>query len=401
MPLVLALAVGAVWLLAVRADRAPAEAAAQTAAPSAGMQFFSRVDSGGPPREARERHYQMLLRRYQRAEQSFCNYREGSKYPSGSRPIAQNPDQIYPNRPVTELGPMHNASGDVNRDIRVQTSQTRVYLAAGESVAFSLRTVDAHGSAVPVVVTRAVAQGVTFRGQRSAAQVALAFSDDGTGGDPVANDGTLVGVLNPSQTGLAGFNGTIAVAVEYNAGGHDGVVQFEVVYSPELPATWAGDVREAQLDGSLVFILPVSVRKPGRYVISGRVDDARGRPFALATFNDLLGPGTAEVRLAVFGKLMHDGAPAMPLMLRDVDGYLLKEDADPDRELMPRLEGQVHVSRVYALQGFSDAEWQSEERTRYLDEFAKDLRAARSELAGFDPALPLPAAACDSPPPPH
>jgi hypothetical protein len=395
--LVLLLAVGAVWFLAGRADRTPLAAAAAPPAQAKGQQFFGRVDGGASPPSAgeRARRRQQLLQHYQRAERSFCNYREGSKYPAGSRPIGQNPDQVYPNRPVMEMNPMRVPGGASNPDIRLQTSQSRIYMASGEAVTFSLRAVDAEGRTVPLVVTRAVAQGVTFGKQRPATQVPLTFVDAGDGADPVANDGSLVAVLNPGKTGLASFNGTIAADVQYTAGGSNGVVQFEVVYSPEWPATWAGQVREAQEDGSLAFYLRADVREPGRYVISGRVDDARGRPFALATFNDLLGPGMNDVRLTVFGKLMRDGAPAMPLTLRDVDGYLLKENADPDRALMPRLEGTVHASKVYPLESLSDAEWQSEERSRYLNEFAKDLRVARSELARFDPSQPLPAGECD------
>lgn len=396
MPLVLALAIGAAWLLADRAGNTPPAAAAGPG-PANGPQFFGRVDGSDAPAGTaeRERQYQQLLQRYQRVERSLCNYRDGSKYPPGSRPVSHNPDQVYPNRPVIELNPMRTQGGGSVPDIRLQTSQSRVYMASGESVAFSLRALDAAGAAVPLVVTRALARGITFRGQRPAAQVPLTFADDGSGADAVANDGTFVGVLSPGQTGLASFHGPIGAEVHYNAGGRTGVVQFEVVYSPELPATWMGQVREAQQDGSLVFHLKADVRQPGRYIVTGRVDDARGRPFALATFNDVLGPGTNEVPLAVFGKLMRDGAPALPLTLRDVDGYLLKENADPDRALMPRLEGPVHASKQYPLESFSDAEWQSEERSRYLDEYTKDLREARSELARFDPVQPLPAGGCE------
>jgi hypothetical protein len=136
------------------------------------------------------------------------------------------------------------------------------------------------------------------------------------------------------------------------------------------------------------------VRMPGRYIVSGRVDDARGRPFALLTFNDMLGPGPNQIRLTMFGKLMRDQEVALPLTLRDVDGYLLKENADPDRALMPRLEGKVFTSQRHPLKGFSDAEWQSEERTRYLTEFAKDVKLAKNELQAFDPNQPLPPSEC-------
>ncbi len=222
----------------------------------------------------------------------------------------------------------------------------------------------------------------------------LAFADDGAGADPVAGDGAFSGVLTPGQTGLAGFHGTIRTEVRFTAGGKNGSLIFDVIHSPRAPAVWAGAPREALEDGSLAFILRADVRQPGRYVVTGRVDDAKGRPFALATFNEVLGPGPNDIKLIVFGKLMIDGAPALPLTLRDVDGYLLKENTDPDRELMPRLEGPVLTSRTQSLKGVSDAEYSSEERERYLTEFAKDRKAAAAALAKFDPAQPLPPSAC-------
>ncbi|MFD2270461.1 hypothetical protein ACFS07_03130 [Undibacterium arcticum] len=94
------------------------------------------------------------------------------------------------------------------------------------------------------------------------------------------------------------------------------------------------------------------MRIAGRYVVTGRVDDAKGKPFALVTFNELLTQGSNEVRLTVFGKLMRDQTPSFPLALRDVDAYLLKQDTDPDRALMPRIAGVAHVTKVYPIKGF-------------------------------------------------
>jgi hypothetical protein len=388
----LVLVFGAVWFLVGR-DPIPAASIVPGQAP--GAHFFDRLAGGAslPNVSDRERRYQILAGRYQRLKQNFCNYRDSSKYPPASQPIDHNPDQVYPNRPVTASMPVRARDGSADQSIRLQTSQSHVYLVAGETVRFSLRAVDAGGSTVPLVVTRAVARGVTFATTRTAPQVPLAFVD--SGGANAGSDGTLVAELSPGQTGLAGFRGAIDADVQYNAAGREGVVQFEVVYSPEVPATWTGQVRAAQEDGSLVFHLKADVLEPGRYVVTGRVDDARGRPFALATFNDVVGPGVHELPLAVFGKLMRDGAPALPLTLRDVEGYLLKENADPDRALMPRLEGTVHASKQYPLDSFSDAEWQSEQRSRYLKEFSKDMRGARSELAAFDSSRPLPSSECE------
>jgi hypothetical protein len=65
---------------------------------------------------------------------------------------------------------------------------------------------------------------------------------------------------------------------------------------------------------------------------------------------------------------------------------------------MPRLEGQAFVGKPHPLKAFSDAEWDSEERRRYLGEFGRDLARARGALAAFDPAAALPPSRCkDSP----
>nr|WP_229511075.1 MULTISPECIES: choice-of-anchor X domain-containing protein [unclassified Massilia] len=403
MPLALlaAVVVTVLWL-ALRDDDAPVAAAAvavnnaQPGPQPRGPAFFGQVDGQPAPQlpGERARQRQQLVDNYALADHTYCSYRQGSMYPAHSRPMSQNPDQAYPNKPVLETNPMRGADRRSNPDILIQTSQSRVFLAAGETVAFSLRAVEPQGSIVPMVVTRALAAGLVATGGRATTQVPLAFADDGTSADPVAGDGAFGAVLTPGQTGLSGFHGTIRTEVRYTAGGRNGVVIFDVIYSPKVPAVWAGAPREVLEDGSLAFVLRAEVRQPGRYVVTGRVDDARGRPFALATFNEVLGPGPNDIKLIVFGKLMHDGAPALPLTLRDVDGYLLKENTDPDRELMPRLEGPVLTSRAQSLKGVSDAEWSSEERDRYLTEFARDRKGAAAELATFDPSQPLPPSAC-------
>jgi hypothetical protein len=390
----LALLGALVWRLVDHGAPAPAVTAAQAPAPP-GQPFFHPVEGKDLPAvDERGQRRQQLVSNYQLADHTFCSYRDGSQYPAGSRPMAENADQNTPNSPVTDMHPMRLQGGGVDANVQLQTSQSRVYMASNEAVAFSLRAVDASNQVLPLVVTRAVAQGITYNGTRQTPQVSVPFVDDGSGADPVPNDGAFAGVLAPGQTGLAGFAGTIRTEVRYSVNGKNGAVIFDVIYTPELPAVWTGQVREAIENGSLNFYLKAEVRQPGRYVISGRVDDARGKPFALLTFNDVLGAGPNEVRLTMFGKLMRDQDAALPLTLRDVDGYLLKENTDPDRALMPRLEGKVYTSKNHPLKGFSDAEWQSEERTRYLTEFAKDVTLARNELKAFDPAQPLPPSEC-------
>ena len=362
----------------------------------AGPQFFGQVGSGAAPLTpaAKAARVRELREHFDLVDKTYCDYAANTKYPDASRPVAQHPDQVYPNAPVTEAHPMRTGNGRTEPDVSLQTSQSRVYMASGEVAAFSLRAVDAQGKALPLVVTSSVAQGMTYDGKRATSQVPLSFADDGRGADAVSGDGAFASILAPGQTGLASFAGTIRSEVRYTVNGKSGFVLFDVIYSPELPATWSGPVREVVEDGSLVYYLKADVRTAGRYIVHGRVDDAKGKPFALATFNDLLPSGPAEVKLMVFGKLMRDQDAALPLTLRDVDGYLLKENTDPDRSLMPRLEGKVHVGKPHPLKNFSDKEWESEERTRHLVEFSKDVKLAQGAYNKLDPTLEAPKSAC-------
>ncbi|WP_296943392.1 hypothetical protein [uncultured Massilia sp.] len=415
---VLAAILAALLVAAVLVGLAPWGAAdAPSSAPAAAATAFAppATPSTGPaPADpARQRERRRLLEAVREAERTYCSYRAASRYPPGARPMAENADQARPNDPVVSTGAMRLDGEGSDDRVRLQASQSRVYLGAGEAVTFTLRAVDEDGRTLPLAVSSAFAQGVTQAGTPEAGRVALAFADDGAGAgaaaatataaaaasaaDTVADDGTFTAVLAPGQGVLARFDGTIRAEVRYAVGGRAGIVQFDVIHTPDLPAAWTGRVRAALEAGALDFYLGLDVRRAGRYVVSGRVDDAHGQPFALLTFDEVLDAGPAEVKLALFGRLVRDGRPALPLTLRDVEGYLLKEDGDPDRIMLPRLQGRVAASVQQDAAGFSTAEWQSEERSRYLAEFARDVARARAGLAAVDPAAPPPPAACVAP----
>lgn len=319
--------------------------------------------------------------RLSRAEEVLENYRKQTTYPFESRPAREHADQMYPNRPIVDDSRLKNPGQKPSDGVRIRTSQERVYVAGNETVLFTVSAIDTQGNPLPLAVTRAIAQDPPLDGKPSKRNsITVPFNDDGANGDVVAGDTVVSARLNPATQGFAGHAGTIRVELNLKVNDESGFVFFDIFYTPDPPAVWSGGIREVVEAGSLNFYLKTQVRDAGRYVITGRIDDAKGQPFALITFNDELAAGAREVKLNLFGKLLVDEKPTFPLALRDVDGFLLKPNTDPDRALMPRLPGRLLVTKSYALSAFSEAEWNSEERARYLAEYGKDVASARAHL---------------------
>lgn len=362
--------------LAAIASMAPTTAdSAQTAAAGG---------TTGPlsPEGQRARQAQLALwqARYERAEQTYANYRDITRYPHDSRPLAEHPDQVRPFAPVSEDNLVRNAKGEPVKGLKLRTTQERVFASGADTIKLTLAVLDETGQVQALGISRASAQSVAeSKVLAKVIDTSISFDDQGQGADSVAGDGTYSARLAPSQQGFESYAGTIRVQVQFMANGEPGVAHFDVVYNPEVPAAWVG-VREAVEAGSLNFYLKVQVNKPGRYVASARVDDAKGQPFALLQFNDELAVGPREFKMHVFGALIHDKNPAFPLRLRDVDGFLLIPDKFPDRAMMARQTGVVHTSARYSVSSFTATEWSSEERERYLAEYAKDAEAAKAQV---------------------
>lgn len=335
--------------------------------------------------KSRQEQLAMWRSRYAQAEQLYSSYRDSTRYPFDSRPIAEHPDQVRPFAPISEDVKLINSKGEVVKGVRMRTTQERVFLSGTESVKFTIAAIDDNGRALGLLVRSASAQSIPdSRTPIKLIQAQVPFSDDGNAGDEVARDGVYSARLTPATQGFKTHAGTIRVLAEVASESLQGVVQFDVVYTPEVPATWTG-IREAVEAGSLNFYLKADIRQAGRYVVSGRVDDANGVPFALVQFNNDVGIGAREFKLSVFGALILDKNPIFPLRLRDVDGFLLLPDAFPDRLNMARQPGVVHVSADYPKSRFSAAEWTSEERQRYLTEYGNDAETARRQVEELSP----------------
>ncbi|HEX5750352.1 MAG TPA: choice-of-anchor X domain-containing protein [Archangium sp.] len=345
------------------------------------------------PEEAeREAQRQLWEKRLERARFTLDSYRKSTRYPHESRPIEEHPDLVYPQSPERKQ-PLSKEQ----RDVSLTLKQEKVYVVGDEVVRFFVGCENASShQPLPCEVHSAVAREAPHMAQAgsAAAPVPLDFNDTGRNGDEVAGDGTWTGSFQPSRQGFAMFEGTLRVEFRVRAGNNaEGGAFFDIVFTPAAPATFTGKVREVIEKGSLQLYVGLQVRKPGRYVMAGRVDDEAGIPLAYLEFNEELEAGAREVRFQVFGLLLHDRKPDFPLRLRDVEGFLLREQGDPDRELVKALYGYVHTTQPYTLDRFSEAEWDSEERQRYLAEYGKDVAQAESALDGLsgrpaDPKAP-------------
>ena len=336
--------------------------------------------------QQRQAELALWRERLDRANAALEAYRHTTRYPHGARPATEQPDQLRPNDPLVEDHPLREPKGQAAAGVRLRTSQERVFAGGDEAVRFTVAVLDETDRAQPLRVQRAALREVTLPNVGSLFPVVPAvFNDDGVDGDAQAGDRIHTTRVLPSAQGFASLAGQLRLEVFLEYKGQVGFTYFDLYVTPEPPATWAGPVRESMAAGSLAFDLPVQVREPGRYVATGVVDDASGKPFALLTFNDTLAAGAGTIRLLLFGKLVRDAPPAFPLTLRDVVGFRLREEGHPDRALMQRRAGVVHASARHAAAAFSDAEWTDEQRTRYLAELTKDVDEAKKQVERLGP----------------
>ena len=383
--------VGAMWAFSEAPSaqtRAPSAAASATAAASAvaaaataAAPAASVIPFSAAGLQARQAQQALWQQRLERAQEALAAYRQSTRYPYESQPMGDHADQAYPNRAIDEEHALRMPGGQGHEGVRLRTSQERVFVQGHETVRFSVALHDDAGRMLPMRIVRASAREVPApQTAATYGDVTMNFNDEGMAGDATAGDGAYGVQLQPATQGFAGLFGQIRVEVYLEHRGQQGFTYFDIVYTPRAPATWQDGARETLADGSLHFILNANVLEAGRYVVTGRVDDADGKPFALLSFNDEVPVGTQDIRLTLYGKLVRDAKPAFPLTLRDVDAFLLLPDAFPDRRLMPRRAGPVHVSAPYPLASFTEADWRSEERDRTLDELNRDVAQAQARV---------------------
>lgn len=341
----------------------PAGIAVQAGAPAT-------ADPSGAAGDAAARRERLRL-----AEERLQTYRSFAKYPPGSRPARENPDQLHPTAPVVRQLPL-SVSGQPSQNIGLRLRQDKLTVVGSETIQLGIRCEDSQQQMLPCSALSATVSALPVEGAQPTDRRPVTFSDDPTPG----RQGELVATLRPLELHLVERSWPLRVDVKLRAGRdpvEQGAALFDFLFTPDPPAVLTGKIREALVDGSLVLYYGLDVRRPGRYVVHARVDDAAGKELALLEWNDVLPAGPQELKLVVFGKLVLDEQPRMPLKVRDLDGFLLKEQGDPDRDLLAPLAGYHHTTRSYPASEFSAREWQSEERTRHEREYERDVEEAR------------------------
>lgn len=329
----------------------------------------------------------MLVAQLTEARQRLSSYRAATVYPPESQPIAAHGDMLKPFEPVVEDHAALSAQGAPVSGRHLRTSQDRVYVSGPDSVLFTVAMLDDQNRKAPMRVIRATAHEVQDSAHPQTVQpVAMQFDDRGNLGDAQAGDGVFSARLQPATQGFATTQGTIRVDLDLQSDvGGPVHAFFDVVYMPNLPATWSGQVREVMDKGSLDFYLRADVKEAGRYIVTARAYDATGKPFAMLSFNDEVPAGTHEIRLTLFGKLARDAKPVFPITLRDIDGFILYENRFPDRAMMSRWPQTAYTSQPHGMSEFADAEWSSEQRQRYMTEYSKDVQVAEQNLQRAKP----------------
>ena len=312
-------------------------------------------------------------RRLSGAQETLSAYRASTRYPPGARPLAEHPDQARPHFVAPISLPLSRADGKLTTT-RVTLRQDRMFLVGDERAALAIACNDGEAP-VPCAVTSANAiVPPDAKGAASRRATPILFTE--------ADSGGLATIFQPSAQGFSGYRGPLRIELALDVAGESGGASFDLVYSPTPPAVFTDHVDEALREGSLDLDVELVISEPGRYVITARVDDADGRSFAYLSDNELRSVGRQPARLRLSGKLVRDEGARSPFRLRDLEGFRLLEDAYPDRDPMLAKEGVVHTTKSYALRDFTDAEWESEERSRHLKELQKDVDEASARVGG-------------------
>ncbi|MBK8258151.1 MAG: hypothetical protein IPK82_36480 [Polyangiaceae bacterium] len=296
-----------------------------------------------------------------RAEFTLGSYLDWAQYPPHSRPARERPDRMMPVRGRRRSLPLAGSEGGTD-SARVILWQSRSHVAGAENVGFAIAC-ERDGAPLPCAVSSAVATPELAGGPQPSPVVFVP--------DPKHIGAAYTLDFHPDVEGFHAYTGPIGVTALVTAGAETQTASFVFEYTSDPPATFTGRFTEAMNHGSLSICAGLLVRETGRYLFEARVADAEGTRFAFVTADVNLAAGPGEACFVLFGKLVLDENAAAPFTLLDVEGFVLLEEAFPDRHTVPALPGNVYTTHFYADTSFSSDEWESAAKTRMAEGLAR------------------------------
>lgn len=279
-----------------------------------------------------------------------------TRYPDDSRPV----EELAPNLFDNTVPPVELSSGA--HGIVLKQTQDESFVTGGMTATVGL-TVLVGGT--PRSIDVPAAELRTARGPIGTAK----FADDGSAPDATSRDGTYTAVVRFPADTLGDYVGKVTLSTLVRLDQDEVPVDFGFTATGKPPARFTGKVVDKQVEGSLQLRIGVAVEKAGQYAFVGVAKDSTGKPVARMQKIETLDAGAHDVILRVYGKLVRDARAQTPLVVDRVDGWRIGDDDDggAERQMMLPLTA-LHRTRAYALDSFTDKDWDSPEKRQQLEQ---------------------------------
>ena len=214
----------------------------------------------------------------------------------------------------------------------------------------------------------------------------IASGDSGSEGDVKANDRIYTIVSRPSARDWGWMNMTVGVMV--NNLKHTMTTSWFV--TPHKVAEFGSRATDSISDGHLKVAIPITVTKPGYYVLAANLLEkgGAGRAVASSSWKGDLAQGRTVVEFTFWGKVIRDSSVDGPYVVQNIRGHRLNMAVTPGKLVAmmdqgglksvaskdePELEYMADAprqeTRAYNSSDFSDRPWQGpekEDRLKYL-----------------------------------
>ena len=180
-----------------------------------------------------------------------------------------------------------------------------------------------------------------------------------------ADDGTLryTNRFVPSEHKELAQSRQVRIVAEVESGGQTRLMVRDFTYAPRDVLRVVG-IGDAMADGSLAITLDVDAAEAGVYTFQANLMSGDEQtPLAWCDIGARLDAGRSKVRLTFFGKVLRDQLQNGPYVLRDLRGFLHKDDAE--HNIWWSAPGSYRTA-AYRATDFSPAEWDSVEKREKL-----------------------------------